>query len=80
LELVEALHRSVSRNHPSRTKLRQFKVTATSAGPPPTVTIDDRGEAIPGNRYLSSYSPTVNDTVWALIDADSDIIILGKLA
>jgi len=77
LELVEALHRSVDKKHPGKIKLRQFKVTGVSGN---TVTVDDRGVNTPGNRYLSSYSPAVNDVVWALVDSDADIIILGKLA
>ena len=77
MELVDALHRSIAKEHPGKIKLRQFKVTGVSGN---TVTVDDRGEPLPGNRYLASYSPAVNDVVWAIVDSDADIIILGKLA
>lgn len=30
-------------------------------------------------RYLASYSPTIGDTVWALVN-QRDIIVMGKLA
>ena len=77
MEIIEALDRRRRRTS-LELLLRQFKVTATSAGPPPTVTIEDNGP-VEGVRYLSSYSPSVGDTVWAIVD-EPDIIILGELA
>lgn len=58
--------------------LRQVVVTAVNAGPPASVNIEDNGP-ITGVRYLNSYTPTVNDVVWAMVD-EPDILVLGKLA
>lgn len=57
------------------------EITATSAGPPATVSvkIDGQTTALSGIRYLASYSPVVGDIVEILID-DTDVLILGDLA
>lgn len=67
-------------SHPSL-GLRLGKVTAVAAGPPPTVSLQLGGStvAIPGVRYLSSYSPTVNDVVLVLKNGP-DLVCLGKMA
>ncbi len=54
-------------------------VTArTSGNTRISVTISGSSTAITGIRYLSSYTPTVNDVVVCLF-YDNDIIVLGKL-
>lgn len=56
-------------------------VTATAAGPPATVTVKISGSttATAGLRYLSSYTPSVNDTV-LILSRGSDFVVVGKLA
>lgn len=56
-------------------------VTATSTGPPKTVSlkIDGSSVAKAGYRYDASYTPTVNDTVFCDWYG-TQLIVLGKLA
>jgi len=65
----------------SRIAIHQAVVLATAAGPPASLSIalSGDGTALTGIRYLSSYSPTVADVVFCLINA-GDILVLGKLA
>ena len=61
--------------------VRQWAVVTATTMSPNTVTIRMSGSAatVPGVRYLSSYTPAVNDTV--LVDQDgSDLVVIGKLA
>jgi hypothetical protein len=53
-------------------------VTATAAGPPATVTITLRGQALAGVHYLTSYTPTVTDKVLVLLGGQQ-AIVLGKI-
>jgi len=57
---------------------RQATVTATPGGGVITITLGGSSTAITGVKYLSSYSPTVNDIVQVLM-AGPDLIVLGKL-
>jgi hypothetical protein len=77
MDLIQALDRRTSRNARGL-RLRQFKVVATASSPA-RVTLEDATGDIANVRYLSSYSPTVNDVVWAIVD-EPDILVLGKLA
>lgn len=74
MHFIDALDRRNTRKS-SVLRLRQFKVVSVQSG---SVTIDD-GVDVAGIKYLASYSPTVNDVVWAVV-TESDILILGKLA
>lgn len=61
-------------------QLRQGVVTATATGPNRvTIKLGGSTVAIAGVRYLASYSPTVNDTVFVLANG-VDLLVLGKLA
>lgn len=53
-------------------------VTATSAGPPATLTVTLRGQSIAGVHYLTSYSPTVTDKV-LILTGGQQLIALGKI-
>lgn len=59
-------------------QLRQGVVTATAAGSI-SVQISGATTAITGIKYLASYSPTITDKVFLLIDG-KDVLVLGKLA
>lgn len=65
----------------ARLDIAQAEVTAIVAGPPATITIKISGDttAISGIRYLSSYTPTVTDKVFCIVNK-GDILVLGKLA
>jgi hypothetical protein len=71
-----------TRHTSSGLRLMQVIVTASSAGPPKTVTIKlhAAGAEITGIRYFDSYTPgTLPETVWALANG-SDVQVLGRLA
>lgn len=57
-------------------ELAQGTVTATASGSV-SVKIAASTTSISGIKYLSSYTPTVNDVVFMLIDG-KDVLILGK--
>ena len=61
-------------------RLRQAKVVVVNVSPN-SVDIQIAGGAntLPRVKYLSSYSPTANDTVW-LISFGADLLIIGKQA
>lgn len=61
--------------------LRQGTVIATHAGPPLSIDVSLGGSpvTIPNVRYLSSYTPTIGDTIWAF-KKGKDILVLGDLA
>jgi len=65
----------------ARLDIAQAEVTVVTAGPPATVTIKISGDINPISdiRYLSSYTPTVTDVVFCLVNK-GDILVLGKLA
>ena len=61
-------------------RLRQAKVVTVNVSPA-TLDVQIAGGAntLPRVKYLSSYSPTANDTVW-LISFGADLLIIGKQA
>ena len=61
-------------------RLRQGKVVTVNVGPA-TLDVQIAGGAntLPKVKYLSSYSPTANDTVW-LISFGADLLVIGKQA
>ena len=61
-------------------RLRQGKVVTVNVSPA-TLDVQIAGGAntLPKVKYLSSYSPTANDTVW-LISFGADLLIIGKQA
>lgn len=65
---------------PQGLRLRQGKVVAYNSGPS-TVDIQLAGDTntLPSVKYLESYSPTVNDTVW-LLSNGADLLVIGKQA
>lgn len=62
----------------SRLQLRKGQVSAVSA-PTVTITLGGSTTTIAGVSYLASYTPTVNDVVFVLVDGPS-LLVLGKLA
>lgn len=79
MDFTDVVTKIVNQN--ARLDLKQAVVTVVSAGPPATVTIQISGDttAISGIRYLASYTPTVTDKVFCLINK-GDILVLGELA
>lgn len=78
--LVAELARQLTarpRNRDVGTRRRVGTVTATALDG--TVTVDLGGTAVPGIPRLSSYTPTVGDTVVVLVDNGAPICI-GKSA
>jgi len=65
---------------PQGLRLRQGKVVAYNSGPS-TVDIQLAGDTntLPSVKYLDSYSPTVDDTVW-LLSNGADLLVIGKQA
>ena len=61
-------------------RLRQAKVVTVNVSPA-TLDVQIAGGAntLPSVKYLSSYSPTANDTVW-LISFGADLLVIGKQA
>ena len=61
-------------------RLRQAKVVTVNVSPA-TLDVQIAGGAntLPKVKYLSSYSPTANDTVW-LISFGADLLVIGKQA
>ena len=61
-------------------RLRQGKVVTVNVSPA-TLDVQIAGGAntLPKVKYLSSYSPTANDTVW-LISFGADLLVIGKQA
>lgn len=57
-------------------EMAQGVVTATTTGSV-SVKINGSTTAISGIKYLSSYTPAINDVVFMLIDG-KDVLILGK--
>ena len=61
-------------------RLRQAKVVTVNVSPASLdVQIAGGANTLPRVKYLSSYSPTANDTVW-LISFGADLLIIGKQA
>ena len=61
-------------------RLRQGKVVTVNVSPNSVgVQIAGGANTLPSVKYLSSYSPTVNDTVW-LISFGADLLVIGKQA
>ena len=61
-------------------RLRQAKVVTVNVSPA-TLDVQIAGGAntLPKVKYLNSYSPTLNDTVW-LISFGADLLVIGKQA
>lgn len=68
-------------NHARIIERRQAVVATVNAGPPKSVDIKiaKSDTVIPNVRYLSSYVPSVSDTVW-VDDLGGDLIVIGDLA
>jgi len=66
---------------PPDSNWHQGVVTAIAVGPPPTVSVKIGGTATAtaGLRFMATYSPAVNDTVWVLT-IGRDNIVWGSLA
>lgn len=61
-------------------RLRQAKVVVVNVGPNSVnVQIAGGANTLPRVKYLSSYTPTANDTVW-LISFGADLLVIGKQA
>jgi len=61
-------------------RLRQAKVVLVNVSPNSVnVQIAGGANTLPSVKYLSSYSPTANDTVW-LISFGADMLVIGKQA
>ncbi len=61
-------------------RLRQGKVVTVNVSPNSVgVQIAGGANTLPSVKYLNSYSPTVNDTVW-LISFGADMLVIGKQA
>jgi hypothetical protein len=63
---------------PASLRLRFGQVSASAVGSV-TVTVAGSGTAISGVKYMSTYTPVVNDTVVMLTDG-IDLLVLGKTA
>jgi len=61
-------------------RLRQGKVIAVNVTPN-SVDVQIAGDTntLPSVKYLDSYSPTTNDTIWLLANG-SDLLVIGKQA
>jgi len=66
------------KNTPQGLRLRQGKVVAYDSGAS-NVDIQLAGDTntLPSVKYLDSYSPTVDDTVW-LLSTGADLLVIGK--
>ena len=61
-------------------RLRQAKVVTVNTSPNSVdVQIAGGANTLPRVKYLNSYSPTANDTVW-LISFGADLLVIGKQA
>ncbi len=61
-------------------RLRQGKVVVVNTSPNSVdVQIAGGANTLPKVKYLSSYTPTTNDTVW-LISFGADLLVIGKQA
>lgn len=77
MEIGNALKSIIAQN----TKLSFHQGVVTAIGTSPnSVTINLSGgtDTISGVRYLASYTPTVSDVVFLIIN-NNDIVVLGKL-
>lgn len=63
---------------PASLRLRFGQVSASAVGSV-TVTVAGSATAISGVKYMSTYTPVVNDTVVMLTDG-IDLLVLGKTA
>ena len=61
-------------------RLRQGKVIGVNVSPN-SINVQIAGDTntLPSVKYLASYSPTANDTVW-LLSNGSDLLCIGKQA
>jgi hypothetical protein len=61
-------------------RLRQGEVIAVNVTPN-SVDVQIAGDTntLPSVKYLDSYSPTTNDTIWLLANG-SDLLVIGKQA
>jgi hypothetical protein len=65
---------------PQGLRLRQGKVIAVNTSPASiNVQIAGDSNTLPSVKYLSSYSPTANDTIW-LLSSGADLLCIGKQA
>ena len=66
--------------NPDGLRLRQGKVITVNTGPA-SVNVQIAGDSntLPSIKYLSSYSPTANDTIW-LLSSGADLLCIGKQA
>jgi len=61
-------------------RLRQAEVITVNVSPNSVdVQIAGGANTLPSVKYLDSYSPTANDTVW-LISFGADLLVIGKQA
>ena len=61
-------------------RLRQAKVVVVNTSPKSVdVQIAGGANTLPRVKYLSSYTPTTNDTVW-VISFGADLLVIGKQA
>lgn len=62
-------------------RLRQGKVVGINTSPNNSVDVQIAGDTntLPRVRYLASYTPTSNDTIWLLANG-SDLLVIGKQA
>ena len=62
-------------------RLRQGRVVALNTSPNNSVDVQIAGDTntLPKVRYLASYTPTSNDTIWLLANG-SDLLVIGKQA
>jgi len=61
-------------------RLRQGKVVVVNTSPASLdIQIAGGANTLPSVKYLDSYSPTTNDTVW-LISFGADLLVIGKQA
>ena len=61
-------------------RLRQAKVITVNVAPNSVdVRIAGGANTLPSVKYLDSYSPTVDDTIW-LISFGADLLVIGKQA
>ena len=61
-------------------RLRQAKVVVVNTSPNSVdVQIAGGANTLPRVKYLSSYTPTTNDTVW-VISFGADLLVIGKQA
>ena len=76
MEINDLLTTIVNQN--VRFALRQGTVVSLQSGSL-TITLSGGSNSISGVKYLASYSPTIGDVIFVMVN-NKDLIILGKLA